>query len=55
MKAMGAIVEEREGSRVCFYVLDEAVVLHKPHPGNEIKKYVVDDLRAFFKKKGVLK
>ena len=53
MKEIGCEVEEREGSRVGFVFGDDEVVLHKPHPGNELKKYVVEQLRNYFRNKGI--
>lgn len=44
------------GSRVRFYrESDGAVImLHKPHPGNELKQYAVNDLRKALIDKGDL-
>jgi predicted RNA binding protein YcfA (HicA-like mRNA interferase family) len=38
---------EGEGSRVIFYhrKYDDLIVLHKPHPGNEVKAYIVKEIQ----------
>lgn len=40
---------EREGSRVAYGIGDDEIVIHKPHPNNEIKKYVIKKLQDFIK------
>ena len=42
------------GSRVSFYrKFDESIIsFHKPHPGNEIKRYVKKHIIKILKKKG---
>lgn len=39
------------GSRVKFYreCDNKVILLHKPHPGNEMKKYAVKELYLFLK------
>jgi predicted RNA binding protein YcfA (HicA-like mRNA interferase family) len=37
---------EAEGSRVLFSRDDIDIILHKPHPGNEVKHYAVRQLKA---------
>ncbi len=41
------------GSRVGVIFKNVRMVLHKPHPGNEIKKYVVADIKDFLERIGV--
>ena len=43
---MGYRKLEGKGSRVKFYhaETDDLIVLHKPHPGNELKRYVIEYL-----------
>lgn len=53
IQALGGSVEERAGSRVAFVLNERVAVLHKPHPGNEIKRSAVRDLKAFFLVAGV--
>ncbi|WXU00207.1 MAG: hypothetical protein Ctma_0918 [Catillopecten margaritatus gill symbiont] len=50
--AMGFQRIEREGSRVCFKKEEDEIVLHKPHPRNELLKYIVRDLQMFIKHTG---
>ena len=45
--ALGYQREEKEGSRISFGIADEEIVLHKPHPKNEVKRYVVIKLQNF--------
>ncbi len=48
LKACGVEIQESaSGSRVGFVYEDARMVLHKPHPGNELKKYTVQDVRDF--------
>lgn len=48
LRALGADVDEgRAGSRVRVTLGDRRMTLHKPHPRKEVKKYVVEDVRAF--------
>ncbi len=44
------------GSRVAFYNKrsDHLIRLHKPHPGNELKKYVVGQIYDELKTQGYL-
>ncbi len=45
------------GSRVAFYSerSDHIIRLHRPHPGNELKKYVIDQIYDELKTKGYFK
>ncbi len=38
---------EGKGSRVKFYhaEINDLIVLHKPHPGNELKRYMIEYLQ----------
>jgi hypothetical protein len=47
LMAVGATVEEREGSRVRFIRGTVGMALHRPHPGKEIRKYQVEITRKF--------
>ena len=42
------------GSRVMFYhpTTKRIFLLHSPHPGNELKRYVINDLINFLKENG---
>ena len=48
----GAEFEEREGSRHAVTLNEEIIVLHRPHPGNEIDKGAVQSLRKFLERAG---
>lgn len=50
---MGARIVQGNGSRISIYLEGERRTFHKPHPGNEIKKCVIRDIRDFLKKTGV--
>jgi predicted RNA binding protein YcfA (HicA-like mRNA interferase family) len=46
MSKFGFVMEERTGSRVAFTKEGEQpIMLHKPHPGNELKQYIVKQLQ----------
>jgi len=45
--ALGAEVEETKGSGVSFFLNNVQANFHRPHPGNEAKRYVVKKLREF--------
>ena len=45
--------EEREGSRHAFTLNEEVIVLHRPHPSNEIDKGAVQSLRNFLERAGI--
>ena len=53
MKSLGADVTERAGSRVAFTLDGRTIVLHRPHPGKEVRPYAVEDLRDFLVEAGV--
>lgn len=46
MNKFGFIMQERAGSRVAFVKEGEQpIMLHKPHPRNELKQYIVKQLQ----------
>ncbi len=54
LKACGAeIHDSASGSRVGIVYKNARMVLHKPHPGSELKKYAVEDVRDFLTRAGV--
>jgi hypothetical protein len=42
------------GSRVVFINDGDYIRLHKPHPGNILKRYQVDDIIATLKERGMV-
>lgn len=42
------------GSRVMFVKNDRKVLLHKPHPGNEMKAYAIRQLKDYLETIGEL-
>ncbi|NLW35998.1 MAG: type II toxin-antitoxin system HicA family toxin [Syntrophorhabdus aromaticivorans] len=52
--AVDGDVREGEGSRVVFEIKGARKYLHRPHPGNEAKKYQVEELREWFEQPEVL-
>lgn len=51
LSGLGFTIQERAGSRVAFIKEGEdPILLHKPHPGNEIKAYMVRELQEHIKK-----
>ena len=53
LAALGAYIEEREGSRVYVELNDVAGHFHRPHPEKEAGKGAVDSLRRFLKEAGI--
>ena len=51
--ALGAIVEEAEGSRVAMMLNGVAAVFHRPHPRKETDKGAVKSMRRFLLEAGV--
>ena len=52
-KALGAEVEEREGSRVAVVLFSEARVFHRPHPSPDTDKGAVASIRKWLDENGV--
>ncbi len=53
LAACGAEYTERAGSAIEVYLNNQTVVLHRPHPGNEIDKGAVASLRKFLERAGI--
>jgi hypothetical protein len=54
VRALGGTVDEgREGSRVAFMLGSTKAIVHKPHPGSELKRSGVRDVRDFLENAGV--
>lgn len=53
LKGLGAVVSERAGSRVAILLNDRVAVFHRPHPGPEMTRGAVRDLRRFLEGAGV--
>jgi len=53
LKAFGAYIEERKGSRVAIELNDVVALFHRPHPEKEIDKGAVASIRRFLKEVGV--
>lgn len=53
LSALGADIEEREGSRIRFYLRGRIYHTHKPHPGKEMGRAAIEDLREFLVKIGI--
>ena len=54
LRSLGAVVEEREGSRVCVKLDDNVAVFHRPHPSPEAKRSTVRSVKKFLEKAGRL-
>ena len=46
---------ESKGSAIIFSLDGKHLSIHKPHPNNEILKYVVKNIQGFLKETGVIK
>ena len=53
LKALGADVQERDGSRVRIDVAGEQWRCHRPHPGKEARRYQVEEVRELLERIGV--
>ena len=47
LKALGAEISEREGSRVAVVLFNEVRVFHRPHPSPNTDKGVVASIRKW--------
>jgi hypothetical protein len=47
LKALGAMVQEGQGSRVRVALEGAVMVIHRPHPKPELRKYQVEAVREF--------
>ena len=55
LSGLGFIEDQKgktSGSRVRFQKEDTVILLHKPHPGDVMKKYSVRDLKVFLEEHG---
>jgi hypothetical protein len=52
--ALGATIEERQGSRVLVKLKGRRAVFHRPHPRREAKRGAVRAAREFLKLAGVM-
>jgi len=52
-KALGADVEEREGSRIAVVLFGEVRVFHRPHPSPDTDKGAVASIRKWLDENGV--
>jgi hypothetical protein len=53
LRALGATVSERAGSRVAVRLNDRVAVFHRPHPRPVMDRNAVRDLRKFLDSAGV--
>ncbi|UQB43424.1 type II toxin-antitoxin system HicA family toxin [Thiomicrospira microaerophila] len=51
--ALGADVEEREGSRIGVFLFNEVRVFHRPHPSPNTDKGAVASVRKWLDSKGI--
>ena len=45
IKALGGEIREGNGSRVVLELAGKREFVHRPHPGKEAKKYIVEKIR----------
>lgn len=53
LKALGAEISERRGSRICISLNGIDAVFHRPHPRKETDKGAVGSMRRFLNEAGV--
>ena len=51
--ALGAVIQERAGSRVAVILEGKVHVFHRPHPSPEADKGAVRDVRAMLREAGI--
>ena len=52
-KGLGGTVAEREGSRIKIELKGEQWRCHRPHPGKEAKRYLVEEARELLERVGI--
>lgn len=52
-RAAGAEVSEGAGSRVRIKLGTQVKTFHRPHPGNEARRYAVEAVRDFLQEHGI--
>ena len=53
LMALGAIKDEKSGSSVTFELNQKTTTIHRPHPGKEVHRYQVRNIRNFLKRAGI--
>ncbi len=53
MRALGAELIERGGSRIAFILSGARLDLHRPHPAKEAKRYQVREIELFLMEQGI--
>jgi hypothetical protein len=53
LRALGCDMVKGGGSRFAFRRDNQKADFHRPHPGQELKRYQVEDAKAFLAKIGV--
>ena len=53
MSSLGAEIIKGSGSRVRFSIRDERITVHRPHPGSEIGKPAIREIRDYLIRLGV--
>lgn len=53
LRALGAELSEREGSRVAVVLFDEVRVFHRPHPSPHTDKGALASVRKWLEQHGV--
>ncbi|MCB0344140.1 MAG: hypothetical protein KDD66_03450 [Bdellovibrionales bacterium] len=45
---------ERSGSKIALVLNGRRLFMHRPHPGNELKVYQVEDVREFLERENII-
>lgn len=53
IKTLGGTTTEREGSRLKIELKGEQWRCHRPHPGKQAKRYLVEEARELLERTGV--
>lgn len=51
--ALGAVKREGKGSSLKFIIEGRPIIFHKPHPDNELKRYVIRQIRDYLIKHSI--
>jgi hypothetical protein len=54
LSSFGYEEEQGAGSRICFSKENHKIKLHKPHPGNILKRYQLDLITGELRKQGLI-
>lgn len=51
--ALGAVKKEGKGASLRYIIEGRPIMFHKPHPDNELKRYVIRQIRDYLLKHNI--